>query len=274
MTDAKPVEVLGVRFDAIDRVTAAKAVAALASAEGKHYVVKPYSEFLPRAHRDDSVREILNGADLCLPDGAGILWAAHYLSLRGGRTRALVQLPLSFASLLLRPGAVRKPLPEAMHGVDFTWEMLEAADGTKLKVYLLGGTRDEVEGSVAAIASRLPDLTMVGHHQGHIKRKGPENDAVVEAINATEPDLLLVAMGFPRQEQWIASNLERLNVGVAVAEGGSFTFMSGATRRAPVWMRRSGLEWLFRLAREPWRFRRQLALPRFVWLVVRERLSR
>jgi N-acetylglucosaminyldiphosphoundecaprenol N-acetyl-beta-D-mannosaminyltransferase len=274
MSERRPVEVLGVRFDAVDRATAAKAVVALARSGGKHYVVKPYSEFLPRAHRDDRVCEILNGADLCLADGAGILWAAHYLSLRGGRSRALIQLPLSLASLLLRPAAVRTALPEAMHGVDLTWEMLAAAESAKLRVYLLGGTRKEVEGTAASIAARLPKLKLVGYEQGHIKRKGPANDAAVAAINAVAPDLLLVAMGFPRQEQWIASNLGRLNVRVAVAEGGSFTFMSGATRRAPAWMQRSGLEWLFRLVRQPWRFRRQLALPRFVWLVVRERLGR
>ncbi len=79
-------------------------------------------------------------------------------------------------------------------------------------------------------------------------------------------------MGFPRQEEWIAANLPRLQVNVAVAEGGSFSFISGVTRRAPVRLRRLGLEWLYRLARQPWRLRRQLAIPQFVWLVIRERL--
>ena len=79
-------------------------------------------------------------------------------------------------------------------------------------------------------------------------------------------------MGFPLQERWIADNLTHLNVNVAIAEGGSFSFISGATRRAPPWMRRSGLEWLFRLLRQPFRLRRQLAIPTFVWLIVQERL--
>jgi N-acetylglucosaminyldiphosphoundecaprenol N-acetyl-beta-D-mannosaminyltransferase len=81
-------------------------------------------------------------------------------------------------------------------------------------------------------------------------------------------------MGFPRQEHWIAENLERLDVRVAVAEGGSFSFIGETVSRAPGWMRRAGLEWLYRLARQPWRLKRQLALPRFVWLVVRNRLTR
>ena len=81
-------------------------------------------------------------------------------------------------------------------------------------------------------------------------------------------------MGFPRQEQWIPANLPRLHVNVAVAEGRSFSFISGVVPRAPCWLRRTGLEWLYRLGRQPWRLRRQLATLRFVWLVVRERLAR
>ncbi len=274
MSDHPPVEVLRVRFDNLTRAAAAQAIVILARTEGKHYVVKPYSEFLPRAHRDAALRGILNGADLCLADGVGILWAAHYLSLPGGRLRALVQLKLSLASLFLRPGAIRRPLRQPMRGVDLTWEMLAEAERAGLSVYLLGGTSEEVSGAAARIAERHPSLKLAGHRDGYFKRKGPQNEAVIEAINAASPDLLLVAMGYPRQEQWIAANLERLNVRVAVAEGGSFSFISGATRRAPGWMRRSGLEWLFRLLRQPSRLRRQLALPAFVVLVVRERLGR
>jgi N-acetylglucosaminyldiphosphoundecaprenol N-acetyl-beta-D-mannosaminyltransferase len=91
-------------------------------------------------------------------------------------------------------------------------------------------------------------------------------------INDAQPDVLLVAMGFPRQERWIVANLPRLRVKVAVAEGGTFTFVSGGVSRAPRWLRRVGFEWLYRLLRQPWRVRRQVAIPRFVWLVVRERL--
>jgi N-acetylglucosaminyldiphosphoundecaprenol N-acetyl-beta-D-mannosaminyltransferase len=268
------VEVLGIRFQALTRLEAAEAIAALAKSHGKSYVVKPYSEFLPRAARDAQVRSILEGADLCLADGAGILWAAHYLSLPGGAARALAQFPLSLAGLLLNPSAIRRPLPEAMAGVDLTLEMLGALDRSGLTVFLLGGSRTEIDGARRAIERRFPELRIVGAHPGHFSLRGTENDEVVSQVNDAAPDVLLVAMGFPRQEIWIAENLERLNVHVAVAEGGSFTFIAGAVPRAPGWMRRSGLEWLFRLARQPWRLRRQLALPVFVWLVLRERLSR
>jgi N-acetylglucosaminyldiphosphoundecaprenol N-acetyl-beta-D-mannosaminyltransferase len=176
--------------------------------------------------------------------------------------------------MLLKPSVIREPIPQAMAGVDLTWEMLGALDRAGLTLFLLGGSRTEVAGARRAIEGRLPQLRIVGAHPGHFRLQGPENDEVISQVSDVAPDVLLVGMGFPRQEIWIAENLDRLNVRVAVAEGGSFTFIAGAVSRAPGWMRRAGLEWLFRLARQPWRLRRQLALPVFVWLVLRERLSR
>ncbi len=268
---AEAVDVLGVLFQGLTRHQAAAEIARLAGEDAKTYVVKPYSEFMPRAHDDERIRAILSGAAMRLADGAGILWAANYLSLPGGRLQALLQFPLSLGSLVLRPAALRRPLPEAMAGVDFTWEMLRALAGSGRSVYLLGGTAEESVGAAQAIRERLPSLTITGARHGYFR--SPDTEAVIEAINAAPPDVLLVAMGFPRQEEWIARNLQRLNVRVAVAEGGSFSFLSGATPRAPRWMRRAGLEWLFRLLRQPSRLRRQLALPVFVWLVLRQRLG-
>jgi len=265
-------KVLGVRFHNLSRAEAARAIAEMARAGRRAYVVKPYSEFMPRAARDPRLRDILNGADLCLADGVGILWAAHYLSLPGGPLRALAQLPLSLAAIALNPGALRRPLQENMAGVDLTWEMLARLDEAGARVFLLGGTPAEVRRTRERVEARFADLKVVGARDGYFDPQGKENEEVIEAINAAGPQVLLVAMGFPRQEEWIAANLSRLKVSVAVAEGGSFSFISSATARAPLWLRRLGLEWLFRLLRQPWRLRRQLAIPQFLWLVVRERL--
>ena len=263
------VEVLGIRFHNLSRDEAAEAIADMVRRGEKGYVVKPYSEFMPRAAREPRIRQILNGADLCLADGIGILWAAHYLSLPGGPLRALAQLPLSLAAMTLNPAAVRRPLKENMAGVDLTWEMLARLDEAGSRVFLLGGAEEEVQGTRRRIEARFPNLTIVGARNGYFE----ESNRIVELVNAAQPHALLVALGFPRQEEWIAENMPRLKVNVAVAEGGSFSFISGATRRAPRWLRRMGLEWLYRLARQPWRLRRQLAIARFIWLVVRERLG-
>ncbi len=268
------VDVLDVHFHNLSLGEAARAIAGLAQAGERAYVVKLYSECMPRAARDARVRGILNGADLCLADGVGILWAAHYLTLPGGPLRALAQLPLSLASVAFNPEAVRHPLKENMAGVDLTWEMLARLDEAGSGIFLLGGTEEEVRGARERIEARFPDLRVVGGHHGYFDVSGEENESVVRTINEAHPQVLLVAMGFPRQEGWIAENLSRLHLNVAVAEGGSFSFISGAVPRAPRWMRRVGLEWLYRLARQPWRLRRQLAIPRFLWLVVRERLRR
>jgi N-acetylglucosaminyldiphosphoundecaprenol N-acetyl-beta-D-mannosaminyltransferase len=269
---SETVEVLGVRFDNLTRAEAARAIAALAQSGQRAYVVKPYSEFMPPAVRDAGIRDLLNAAELCLPDGIGILWAAHFLSLPGGTLRALWQLPVSLASLMFDPGEIHRPLKENMAGVDLTWEMLAALDAVGASIFLLGGTGAELRGTRERIASYFPRLRIAGAHSGHFDVRGADNEEVIEEINAAVPQALLVAMGFPLQERWIVANLPRLNVNVAVAEGGSFSFISGATRRAPGWMRRASLEWLFRLLRQPSRLRRQLALPQFVWLVFKARL--
>jgi len=271
-TPLETVEVLGVRFHNLTRSQAARAIAATSRAGRSGYVVKPYSEFMPRAARDPRLRDILNAADLCLADGIGVLWAAHYLALTGGPLRALAQLPLSLAALAFNPAAVRHPLKENMAGVDLTWEMLARLDEAGSTLFLLGGTEAEASGARRRIEERFPRLRVVGTHHGYFDASGEQNERIIEAINAAAPDALLVAMGFPRQEEWIVDNLSRLGVGVAVAEGGSFSFISGAAPRAPRWLRRVGLEWLFRLLRQPWRLRRQLAIPQLIWLVVRQRL--
>jgi len=263
------VDVLGVRFHNLTRVEAAEAIAAMVRRGEKGYVVKPYSEFMPRAAREPRMRQILNGADLCLADGIGILWAARYLSLPGGTLRALLQLPFSLAAIVLKPSSLRTVLKENMAGIDLTWEVLERLDTIGARVFLLGGTEHEVQGTKERIEARFGRMHVVGARHGYFEEK----ERIVELINAAQPQALLVAMGFPRQEEWIAENLPRLQVNVAIAEGGSFSFISGATPRAPRWLRRVGLEWLYRLLRQPWRLRRQLAIPQFVWLVVRERLG-
>lgn len=174
---AEHVDVLGVLFQDLTRREAAAEIARLAGEDAKTYVVKPYSEFMPRAHVDERVRGILNGAAMRLPDGAGVLWAASYLSLPGGRLRALLQLPLSLASLVFRPAALRRPLREAMAGVDFTWKMLRALAGSGRSVYLLGGTAEESAGAARAIRERLPSLTIVGARDGYFR--GPDTEAVI-----------------------------------------------------------------------------------------------
>jgi N-acetylglucosaminyldiphosphoundecaprenol N-acetyl-beta-D-mannosaminyltransferase len=115
-------------------------------------------------------------------------------------------------------------------------------------------------------------LRIAGTHAGSPALE--DEDEIVRLVQSTEPDILFVAYGAPAQDKWIARNLGRLGAPVAMGVGGAFDFISGRSKRAPHWLQRVGLEWLHRLYHEPWRWRRMLALPRFVWLVARERLAK
>jgi N-acetylglucosaminyldiphosphoundecaprenol N-acetyl-beta-D-mannosaminyltransferase len=136
-------------------------------------------------------------------------------------------------------------------------------------IFLLGGKKEVVEKLTEKLRDRYKNLK-VGYQNGYFSDEGE----VINKIKADQPDIVFVSLGFPKQEIWIDENSKKLNVPLMIAEGGSFDFISGKTNRAPIWVRKIGLEWLVRLIRQPWRFKRQLALPYFAYLVFREKLKK
>ena len=134
-------------------------------------------------------------------------------------------------------------------------------------MYFMGAAPGVAEKAAVILQARYPGLVVAGTFAG--SPASSEENAIVEQIRVARPDVLLVAFGAPAQDAWIARNLPRLQTSVAMGVGGTLDYIAGVARRAPVWVQRLGLEWLYRLCREPWRWRRQLALPRFVWLVLR-----
>ena len=123
--------------------------------------------------------------------------------------------------------------------------------------------------AMAVLKKRYPNMVAVGAFAGSPSAK--DEDMIVAKIQMAKPDIVFVAYGAPRQDKWIARNMHRLSVAVLIGVGGAFDFLVGKSRRAPCWVQRIGLEWAYRLAREPWRWRRQLVLPQFAWLVLRGR---
>ncbi len=236
------VNILGVR---VNNVTTEETLALIEQyiAEGKpRQIATVNSEFIVRAQQDDVFRVVLDGCDLALPDGAGLLWAARLLG---------------------------KPLRERVTGADTVPLIagLSAARGYRL--YLLGAAPGVAEQAASVLRRDYPGLQIVGTYAG--SPDPLEEEKIVARIVATSPDLLFVAYGAPRQDVWIHRNLERLGVPVCMGVGGTFDFIAGVAVRAPLWMQRAGLEWLYRLLREPWRWRRMLALPRFAWRVLQQR---
>ena len=232
--------ILGVRVDDVTGDETLALVERFIAERTPHQICTVNPEFIMAAQRDEVFRAVINNAALCLPDGVGVLWAARRLG---------------------------HPLRERVGGTDIAERMAARAAQLGWRMYFLGAAPGVAEEAAAVLQARYPGLVVAGTFTGSPARA--EEDAIVERILAARPDVLLVAFGAPSQDVWIARNQSRLQVPVAVGVGGAFDFIAGVTRRAPRWVQRIGLEWLHRLTHEPWRWRRQLALPRFVWCVLR-----
>lgn len=230
--------ILGVR---VDDVTEDEAVARCIAfvAEGRRSVVTPNPEIVLAAGEDRGLRHALARADLAIPDGGGLLLAARLW---------------------------RQPFRQQVRGSDLTMYLLTEAAARGWRVFLLGGAPGVAEDAAARMTDRWPALRIVGTDAG---RADEAHDSETRgAITAAgRVDLLLVAFGAPRQERWLARNVPKLDVGVALGVGGTLDFLAGRVRRAPRLVRRIGLEWLFRLIVQPWRWQRQLRAARFFPLV-------
>lgn len=204
-----------------------------------HLVVTPDTLAILRARRDPEYHTILKSADLVTPDGAGILWATATLN---------------------------HPLVERVTGIDIINNICQLAAKKGNSLYLLGSTFGVAEEAALNLTRRFPGLKVVGSHHGYFASQ--EEVEIIREIKEKKPDILLVGMGEPKQEKWIAKNLNKLNVPVCMGVGGSFDVLSGRIPRAPLWMQRHGMEWVYRSIKQPKRIFRVLALFYFIWLVV------
>ena len=235
-------QVLGVRVDDVTADEALALIARFLAERAPHQICTVNPEFVMQAQQNGAFRKVINDVALCIPDGVGLLWAARRL---------------------------RHPLRERVAGSTLVVQIAERAAQSGWRLYLLGGAPGVADKAAAILQARYPGLVVAGAFPG--SPAPDEEDDIVERIRAARPDMLFVAFGAPAQDLWIARNQSRLQVPVAMGVGGSLDFVAGVARRAPEWVQRIGLEWLYRLIREPWRWRRQLALPRFVWHVLRSR---
>jgi N-acetylglucosaminyldiphosphoundecaprenol N-acetyl-beta-D-mannosaminyltransferase len=241
--DMDSIRVLGVRVDDLDTEGTLDRIEELLAAGGHHLVATVNPEFVMLARRDPAFHRLLDSAALCLPDGWGVTWAAR----RQGRSLATRVTGVDLIPLLAKRAAERG------------W-----------RLFLLGAAPGVAESVAALLRAEHPALAIAGSHAGVA---GPEGDEEsLRLIAAAHPDIVLVAYGAPRQELWIARNLAHLEAGVGIGVGGAFDYLSGSVRRAPAWMRRAGLEWLYRLLRQPWRARRMAVLPLFALEVLRARV--
>ena len=222
--------ILGVRFDSLTRQEAAQAGAALLEAPGFHYAVTPNPEFLLAAEKDASFRKILNEADLTLPDGIGVIYAARILG---------------------------RPLQGRVTGIDFAGDLLARLNETGGRLYLLGAKPGVAQRAGENIQAQYPNLVLCGTHDGYFQ----DNAAVAGEIAQAKPDLLFVCLGAPKQEQWMVQWGPATGAHLAIGLGGVLDVYSGQVERAPEIFQKLGLEWAYRLMKEPSRVGRMARLP-------------
>jgi N-acetylglucosaminyldiphosphoundecaprenol N-acetyl-beta-D-mannosaminyltransferase len=230
---AKQARVLGVRVDCLDMRGALMRIEEFVDAGGHHQVATVNPEFVMSAQKDPQFSKVLESADLCLADGTGVVWAAR------------------------RQGCeLSGPVP----GVDLIPPLAALCARRSFRLFLLGAA----PGVAAALATRLraehPSLDVAAHSGSP---DPSSDDETLRLIHVHRTQILLVAFGAPKQDLWIARLKDRLGVSVAVGVGGAFDYLTGRVPRAPVWMRSAGLEWLHRLANQPWRIRRMVVLPAY-----------
>jgi N-acetylglucosaminyldiphosphoundecaprenol N-acetyl-beta-D-mannosaminyltransferase len=259
--------VLGIELDPLGIDEAVERIIKASREPGCRYVVKPYVEFSQYPSP-----EILNEAWLSLPDGVCWQWAAHYQQTSGSPW----QLGKTLSHIILRPERIRTQLPEKIAGASFTWPLLEAAARHGRSVFLVGTpAHGDIEETARTLRNAHPELAIAGTFPGKddsgVLSPGLEQQLAGELADK-RPDIVLLGLGHPLQEEVMHRMRDRLDHGVLIGEGGTFDYQmfGGQQRRAPRFMQRAGLEWLWRLALEPRRIRRQLAIPRFIIRVHRD----
>jgi N-acetylglucosaminyldiphosphoundecaprenol N-acetyl-beta-D-mannosaminyltransferase len=241
------IHVLGVGVHPLSLESLHEWMAQVITARGHELVLHANVHALNLASSEPWFRDFLNSAPVVFCDGAGVMLGARILGAR---------------------------IPERITYADWMWQLAALAAERDWSFYFLGARPGVAERAATQLRAQHPRLRVAGVQDGYFERVGAENDAVVDAINAAAPDILVVGLGMPLQEAWLRDNWERLDVPIALTGGAVFDYLSGTLRRAPRWMTGSGLEWLGRLAIEPRRLWRRYLLgnPLFLARVLRQRL--
>jgi len=245
------VDILGVKINKITMKESCKEIFSFIEKDKKAVVVTPNAEMIMKARENEELANILNSADLSLPDGAGVLLASNLFNL---------------------------DIKERVSGFDILTELLSYDDyNREYSVYFLGGRpgiaekmvkrlKENPEKTLPINKSLSSKLKISGYHHGYLDQELKAK--VIDEINEKEPDILFVGMGVPLQEKFLEENLANLNTKIGITVGGSFDVLAGELNRAPIWMQKLGLEWFYRLLQEPKRFKRIIALPHFAIIVL------
>ncbi|MGE5474031.1 MAG: WecB/TagA/CpsF family glycosyltransferase [Ignavibacteriales bacterium] len=228
------IDMLGVPIDYVDMEDACERAKMFSVGDRFRYIFTPNPEIIMLAQNDEEYKRVLNSADMLVPDGIGVVWASWLYG---------------------------KKLPERVPGFEIVKELIAWGASHGWKFYLLGGKPGIAERAKTNLEKVYPSIKVVGTHHGYFKED--KDEEVIAHINLCNPNIIFVAMGAPLQEKWIFKNRRKLNARLAMGVGGALDIISGKTKRAPEVYTRYGLEWLYRLIKEPSRITRMIVIPLF-----------
>lgn len=226
------VNILGVHVNKYTMQEAVRKASSLMETEELSMIFTPNSEIILYASNNPEFAEVLNKGDMVIPDGIGVVYGAKIL---------------------------KNPIKERVAGYDLVCNLLPVMAEKGQSVYLLGAKPGVAEKAAETLLEKHPGLVIAGTHDGYFK----DDDEVIADINKCAPDFLMVCLGFPKQENWIYNNREKLNAKLAIGAGGCLDVFAGTVQRAPDFYCEHGIEWLYRLVKQPTRFVRMLSLPKF-----------
>ncbi len=237
------VDVVGVPIQNVNMEEALQDVGAFLDKKERKIIVTPNAEILQLCVEDEAVRQTICQADYIIPDGIGVVKGAALLGT---------------------------PIKCKVAGCDLAWNLLGEMQAKGKKLFLLGAKPGVAAAAAENMKKAFPGLNICGVQDGYFKEDGP----VIEAINASGADALYVCLGVPKQEQWMVKNRQALDVSLMIGLGGSLDVFAGTVKRAPKIFIRLGLEWLYRLLKEPWRIKRMMKLPVFFISVLKYKKQR
>lgn len=238
------VRILGMRVDRLSMESTLARIEEFIRLRQPRHLVTADASMVVLAREDRELASIIDDADLVTPDGAGILWASRWLPT---------------------------PITNKVSGVDLVGELSRLSALKGYRLFFLGSAPGVADDAARNLADQYPGAIVVGTRDGYFT---PDEEAtVVEQIKAAKPDVLFVAMGIPKQEKWIRRHKDEIGVPVSVGIGGSFDVYSGRVKRAPRWMQRRGLEWLYRVMMDPKKISKVMTLPKFAYYTIRQQRS-
>ncbi len=231
-------DILGVEVSSLTMAQAVQTAEKFMDSTAPHLIATANAEMIMRAGIDAELKNILNTADLVVPDGAGTVWAGNYLGVE---------------------------MPERVAGFDLVQHLLADAPAKGRRIFFFGSAPGVADKAKAKAEKDYPGIQIVGTRNGFFT--ADDEPEIIAQIKEAKPDLLLAALGVPKQEKWLYAHMSELGCPLSIGVGGTFDVMAGVMKRAPLWMQKAKLEWLFRGMMQPKRAGRLMALPRFVLAV-------